>query len=128
MKKTLNAKAFTLLTVCVMLLLLFFGACSNTADLQTQVSGKWQRTQADGIVDINLAATPKTLVLDGQSYTAEIEGVDQGTYTVKVKVHPSDGDPETWSLSQKWNDNGSSFNLAFRHNGTTETLVPAGKS
>ncbi|WP_419655903.1 uncharacterized protein Dvar_50100 [Desulfosarcina variabilis str. Montpellier] len=128
MKKTLNAKAFPLLTVCVMLLLPVFCACTSSTDLETQVSGKWQRTQGDGIVDINLSATPKTVVLDGQSYTAEIEGVDKGTYTVKVKVQPTSGDAEIWSLSQKWNDNGSSFKLAFRHNGTTETLVPAGKS
>ena len=128
MKKTLNAKDFTLFTVCLIFILLAFSACSSKADLETQVSGKWQRTQGDGIVDINLATNPKTLMIDGRSYTAEIEAVDQGTYTVKVKVQAPSGDPEVWSLSQKWNDNGSSFKLAFRHNGTTETLVPINKS
>jgi hypothetical protein len=128
MKKTLNAKGFYLLTVCLLFLLSAVGACSNSPDLETQLSGKWQRTQGDGIVVINLATNPKTLTVDGHSYNAEIETVDKGTYTVKVKVQASTGGPELWSLSQKWNDNGSSFKLAFRHNGTTETLVPAGKS
>ena len=128
MKKTLNAKAFPLLTVCVMLLLPVFCACTSSTDLETQVSGKWQRTQGDGIVDINLSATPKTVVLDGQSYTAEIEGVDKGTYTVKVKVQRHRVTPR-YGLSAR---NGMTTG---RHSswpsGTMEPprrWVPAGKS
>ena len=128
MKTTLNTSALTLLKLCALLSLLAFFGCSSTADLATQVSGKWQRTKGDGIVDINLAKAPKTLNVDGQSYNAEIEKVDQGTYTVEVKVKTPSGEQEVWSLSQRWNDNGSSFKLAFKHNGTTETLVPVSHS
>lgn len=125
MKKTLIALTITLLTLCA---LLAVSGCSSTADLETQISGKWQRTKGDGIVDINLASTPKTLTFDGHSYDAVIEKVDQGANTVQVKVQTPSGESEVWSISQKWNDNGSSFKLAFRHNGTTETLTPAGQS
>ncbi len=128
MKNASNARRFTLLAICGLFLALALCACSNTADLETQVSGKWRRTHGEGVVDINLATTPKTLIVDGQSYNAEIEGIDKGNYTVNVKVQTSSGQPEVWSLIQKWNDNGSSFNLAFRHNGTTETLTPADQS
>lgn len=128
MKKKLSSSTFTLLTLCALLALIAIFSCSNQADIETQVSGKWQRTTGDGIVDINLAGNPKTLVFDGQSYNAVIEKVDQGTNTVQVKVQTPSGESEVWSISQKWNDNGSSFKLAFRHNGTTETLVPAGQS
>ena len=128
MNKLLNASTFTLLTLCAVLSLLAVYGCTSATDLETQVSGKWQRTQGDGIVDINLANNPKTLTFDGQSYAAVIEKVDQGTNTVQVKVQTPAGESEIWSLSQRWNDNGSSFKLAFRHNGTTETLAPAGQS
>lgn len=128
MRKPLNAWTITLLTLCASLSLLAFCACSNTADLETQISGKWQRTQGDGLVDIDLSHTPKTLIVDGQSYRAEVEKIDQGTYTVQIKVQNEAGGAEVWSITQKWNDNGSTFKLAFRHNGTTETLVPAGQS
>ena len=128
MKMMLNARTFTLLAMVALLCLPVFWACSDTADLQTQVSGKWQSTQDNGIVAINLTGDPKSLIINGQSYDAVVESVDQGTYTVQVKVQTPTGQSEVWFLSQKWNDNGSSFKLAFRHNGTTETLVPVARS
>jgi hypothetical protein len=128
MRKTLNALTLALLSLCALLVMLNLCGCSNTKDLETQISGKWQQVQGDGLVDINLTSDPKTLNINGQSYNAVVEKVDKGTYTVEVKVQTPAGGSEVWTLSQKWDDNGSSFKLAFRHNGTTETLQPVGQS
>ena len=89
---------------------------------------RWQRTDGNGTVEINLANDPKSLVIDGQSYKAAIEKIEKGSYTTLVKVEVETGKAEVWSLRQVWDDNGSTFKLAFRHNGTQETLVHAGQS
>lgn len=102
--------------------------CASKEKLETQISGSWQRTQGDGIVEINLDKNPMSLVFDGKAYAATIEKVDVGSNSVHFKVETDNGASEEWTLHQVWNDNGSTFKLAFRHNGTQETLVPAGRS
>lgn len=79
-------------------------------------------------VDINLAAEPKSVIVDGHSYKAAVEKTDKGSFTTVVKVESEDGKTDVWSLRQLWNDNGSAFKLEFKHNGTQETLVPVGRS
>ena len=48
--------------------------------------------------------------------------------TVELLVNSDTGASEKWSLHQRWNDNGSAFTITLMHNGTSETLVPVGKS
>jgi hypothetical protein len=102
--------------------------CASKEKLETQISGSWQRTQGDGTVEINLDKNQMFLVFDGKTYAATIEKVDVGSNSVHLKVETDHGVSEEWVLHQVWNDNGSTFKLAFRHNGTQETLVPAGRS
>jgi hypothetical protein len=102
--------------------------CGSKETLETQISGSWQRTQGDGTVEINLDKSPMSLVFDGKTYAASIDKVDKGNNNVHLKVVMDNGTSEEWILHQIWNDNGSTFKLAFRHNGSEETLVPAKQS
>jgi hypothetical protein len=126
MKKALTVQ-YVILVVVFFLFSLVIG-CGSEVSLETQISGSWQRTDGNGTVEINLANEPRSLVIDGQSYKAAIEKIEKGSSTTLVKVEIETGKTEVWSLRQVWNDNGSTFKLAFRHNGTQETLVPAGRS
>lgn len=115
----------------VLLLLLSFGlavSCSNNAGLASQISGKWQRDQGKGLMEIDLAKEPTTLVMDGHSYHVDVHKIDKMSNTVEVTVDSGNGKSEAWSFHQVWDLNGQSFKLTFRHNGTTETLTHAGQS
>ena len=124
MRKTVAVKPVWGAVVFFLLFVVIIG-CGGKAKMENQISGTWQRTEGDGSVEINLAAEPKSLVVDGHSYKAAVENIDRGSFTTLVKVEIETGKTEVWSIRQVWNDNGSAFKLAFRHNGTQETLVAA---
>ena len=121
MRRSLNTQHVILTAVSFILFSIVIG-CGSNADLATQISGKWKPAQGDGIVDINLAKEPKSMTIDGRAFNAFVENLDKGSNTVKVKVETEAGKTEVWSIHQVWNDNGSTFKLKFRRNGTTETL------
>ncbi|WP_319408350.1 hypothetical protein [uncultured Desulfosarcina sp.] len=127
MRKSLSMQHVILTAVFFLLFSMVIG-CGSEASLETQISGSWKRAQGDGTVEINLDKKPTSLVFDGKTYTATIDKVDKGNNNVHLKVATDNGTSEEWTLHQVWNDNGSSFKLAFRHNGTEETLVPAKQS
>jgi hypothetical protein len=108
--------ALFILTVTILI------GCSGGEKIQSQISGTWQRTQGEGTVEINLANDPKSLKIGGQTYSATIDKVDKGSHSVHLKVETTAGQMEVWSLRQIWDDNGSSFKIAFNRNGTQETL------
>lgn len=111
------------LSIVSMVLLI---GCSSSADLPTEVSGKWVSDQNNTIVDIRLDKNTKIMTIGGHTYQAEVNTIE--TDMLEVKVETETGDPEVWSLQQVWNDNGSNFKLRFRHNGTTEMLVAVNQS
>lgn len=117
-----------ILTVAFCIMFLFVNGCGSGANMETQISGVWNRTEGNGIVEINLANEPKSLVVEGHSYKAVVEKVDNGSFTTLIKVEIETGKTEVWSIRQVWGDNGSSFKLVFMHNGTQETLVAAKSS
>jgi hypothetical protein len=119
---------FAFITIFAIVVFAMVIGCSSKEKLETQVSGSWQRTQGDGMVEINLDKKPISLVFNGKTYAPTIDKVDKGNNSVHLKVETDDGTTEEWILHQMWNDNGSTFKLAFRHNGTQETLVHASKS
>ncbi|MEE4602665.1 MAG: hypothetical protein V2J65_15390 [Desulfobacteraceae bacterium] len=108
--------ALFILTVTILI------GCSGGEKIQSQISGTWQRTQGEGTVEINLANDPKSLKIGGQTYSATIDKVDKGSHSIHLKVETTAGQMEVWSLRQIWDDNGSSFKIAFNRNGTQETL------
>ncbi len=127
MKKSLTLQ-FVIITAAFFLLCSIVIGCSSEAKLETEISGTWSRAEGNGTVNINLANELKSLVIDGHFYKAVVEKIDMGSYTTFVKVEIETGKTEVWSIQQVWDDNGSAFKLAFRHNGTQETLVPVGQS
>ena len=126
MKRSLTERDVGLVTFILLTVLTLIG-CSSGENLQTQFSGSWQRSQGEGTVEIDLANDPKSLKVNGKTYPATIEKVNKGTYSVHLKVETTPGKSEAWILRQVWDDNGSSFKIAFRHNGTQE-ILEAGRS
>ena len=127
MRRSLNTQHVILTAVSFILFSIVIG-CGSNADLATQISGKWKPLQGEGIVDINLAKEPKSMTIDGHAFNAVVENIDKGSNTVQVRVETEAGKTEVWSIHQVWNDNGSTFKLNLRHNGTTKTLVFVGHS
>ena len=131
MRHPLNAPAFTLIVLVPLFFLLIVVGCSSSGagsqDLQTQMTGQWKRDQGDTVV-IDLAKDAPSLTIDGQVYAAVIEKVDKMSNTVELKVETESGEAQKWFIHQVWNDNGSSFKLQLRRNGTTDMLSPVGQS
>lgn len=129
MRHPLNAPIFTLSVLLPVFFLLIVSGCSssgaNSEDLQTQLSGQWKRDQGDTVV-IDLTKDAPSLTVDGHVYSAVIEKVDKMSNTVEVKVETESGEAQNWFIHQVWDDNGSSFKLQLRRNGTTDTLRPVG--
>jgi hypothetical protein len=121
MKKSLNLRGFTLILMFIFSVFLLIG-CSSGENLQSQVSGTWQRTQSEGTVEINLAKKPTSMKIDDKIYPSTIEKIDKGKFSVYLKVENGAGQKEDWTLQQVWDDNGSTFKIAFIRNGTKEIL------
>ncbi len=113
---------YILFSSVLLLMFSILTSCSGDGKLQDQVSGTWKRAQSDGVVAINLANESKSLVIDGKTFPASIENVDNGAYLIRLKVQTESKPAETWTLRQVWNNNGSDFKLVFSHNGIEETL------
>ena len=128
MRKSLTVQRVTLTAAIFFSFSLIIGCGSGGGDLPKQISGTWQRTAGDGNIDINLATEPKTLALDGQSYTATIESIDTGAHSVHLNVETGTGQKEKWIIRQIWDDNGSNFDLGFIRNGAQEKLVNGKRS
>lgn len=122
MRKSQTVQCVTLIAAIFFTFSLFIG-CGSGADMPTQISGTWQRAEGGGNIEINLANEPKTLTLDGQSYTATIGKIDTGSNNVHLKVDTGAGQPEDWTIHQIWDDNGSNFTLSVIRNGAQEKLV-----
>lgn len=123
MKKSLTAPIVFRTAVFILTVSILIG-CSGGETIQSQISGTWQRAQGEGTVEINLADDPKSLKIEGKTYHATIEKVDKGTHSVHLNVETTTGQMEAWTFRQIWDDNGSSFKIAFHRNGTQETLEP----
>ena len=109
-------------------LMITITGCGSSADLTTQMSGKWQNEKGNGTVDIHLAKDSSSLTIDGHTFKGVIKDIDKGSDTVHVKVTTESGNTEVWSIHQVWNNNGSAFKIKLRRNGTTEILTPVGHS
>lgn len=121
MKRSLTGPIVFRTAVFILTVSILIG-CSGGEKIQSQISGTWQRTQGDGTVEINLTNDPKSLKIEGKTYSATIDKVDNGTYSVHLKVETATGQMEAWTFRQIWDDNGSSFKIAFHRNGIQETL------
>lgn len=114
---------FTLFTLSLVL-----GCGGSKVDLPKGISGTWQRAEGGGTVEINLVKEPLSVTMDGKTYPATISKIDNGSYSMHIKVENGGGEPEEWVLREVWSDNGSDYTVAFFHNGTQEKLVSNRKS
>jgi hypothetical protein len=123
--KNARMRTFAILTMSVLFTLSLVMGCSSSSstDLPKDLSGTWQRAKGDGNVEIHLAKEPMSVTMDGKTYPASITKVDNGSYSLHIKVENDGGQPEEWILRQVWNDNGSDYSLALIHGGTHEKLV-----
>lgn len=124
--RTYLKKRFLALLLLLALGLVF--SCSNKAGLVSDMSGKWQRDQGKGPMEIDLVNASKTVVMDGKSYHVDVLRIDKMSNTIQVEVDLDTGKSEIWSFHQVWNLSEKSFNLTFIHNGATETLMHADQS
>ncbi len=121
MKKLLKQNGFILTAAFFFSVSTLIG-CGSGNDLQSQVSGTWQRIQGEGTVEINLEKMPYSLKFNDKLYSVTIEEIDKEKNNVYLQVETTAGQKEDWTLHQVWDDNGSSFKIAFTHNGTKEIL------
>ena len=112
---------------CLFVVLIAAG-CSSKSDILKEVSGSWHNPGQPGTVDINLVGSNQSMKVDGKSYPITVEKIRMDDYVVNLKVQNGGSQPETWTLREVWNDNGTDFKLAFNHNGKSEMLVPVKKS
>jgi len=111
-----------ILTVVFIFTVSIMIGCSSAETFQSQFSGTWEGTQGEGIVEINLGEDNNAMKINDKIYPATINKIDKGNYIVYLKVETTAGQLEDWTLRQIWDDNGSSFKIAFNHNGTKEIL------
>ncbi len=102
--------------------------CSNKGDLLQQVSGHWQDNQNKSTIEIQLAGDEKSMTVNGRTYPVTVDAVEMMNYVVNLKVQNGGAAPEVWTLRQMWDENGSSFKLAFNHSGEKEILIPKKES
>jgi hypothetical protein len=125
----MNARNLNALIIIVFFMVGAMAAgCSFKKDILQEVSGVWQGKQASGTVEIHLVGDAKSMTVDGQSYPVTLDRVEMDRYQVDLKVQNGSGEPEMWTLRQIWDDNGTSFKLAFDHSGKKEVLDQKEKS
>jgi hypothetical protein len=121
MRRSLTVKR-SAITPVLMFLLAMVISCASAEKLEEQISGTWQRTEAQETVVINLVEDSKSIAIGEKTYPATIEKVDVGNYLVNLKVQTESGAAEIWTLRQVWNNNGSDFKLVLNRTGNQETL------
>jgi hypothetical protein len=107
--------------------LVTFG-CSGKNKLLQEVSGQWQDSQNQNMVDIHLVGDNKSVTLDGHPYPVSVEKVEMINFLVQLKVNNGKAEPQQWTLKELWDENGAHFKLSFNHDGMSEVLVPKAQS
>ena len=105
---------------------LVLSGCSGSADILKEVSGQWENTQDNATIEINLAGDAKSIKVGEQAYSVNVDKIVMDKYQVNLKVSNGSNQPELWTLRQIWDDNGSSFKLAFEKSGQKKMLLPKG--
>ena len=121
--KTRNLSLLAIFAVLSIGLIMTTCGCSGKNKLLQEVSGQWQDSQNQTVVDIRLVGDSKSVTVGGHPYPVSIEKVELINYLVKLKVQNGAPEPESWTIMELWDENGSSFKLSFNHNGQSEVLV-----
>ena len=109
------------LALAFALCLVFVGCSSGSGNKLADISGFWKRGNDGIMIEINLAGEHNFLKIGDKTVEATVKSVQDDVVSLDVKA--GNGQIEKWTLMQVWDDNGSTFNLAFRHNGTKDKLT-----
>jgi len=99
----------------------FVGCSGSSGDKLADISGIWKRGNDGTMIEINLTGEHNFLKIGDKTVEAMVKSVQDDVISLDVKA--DNGQTEKWTLMQVWDDNGSSFSLAFRHNGTNDKLT-----
>ena len=99
----------------------FVGCSGSSGDKLADISGIWKRGNDGTMIEINLAGEQNFLKIGDKTVEATVKSVQDDVISLDVKT--DNGQTEKWTLMQVWADNGSTFSLAFRHNGTNDKLT-----
>ncbi len=109
------------LALAFALCMAFVGCSVSSGDKLADISGIWKRGNDGTMIEINLAAEQNFLKIGDKTVEAMVKSVQDDVVSLDVKA--DNGQTEKWTLMQVWDDNGSTFSLAFRHNGTKDKLT-----
>ena len=109
------------LALAFVLCMVFISCSGSSGDKLADISGIWKRSNDGTTIEINLAGEQNFLKIGEKTIEATVKSVKDDLISLDVKV--DNDQTEKWTLMQVWNDNGSTFSLAFRHNGTKDNLT-----
>ena len=109
------------LALTIALGMAFVGCSGGSGNKLADISGIWKGGNDGTTIEINLAGEQKFLKIGNKTVEAMVNSVQDDVISLDVKA--DNGQTEKWSLMQVWDDNGSTFSLAFRHNGTNDKLT-----
>ena len=112
---------YFILALAFALCVAFVGCSGGSGNKLAEISGIWKRGNDGTTIEINLAGEQNFLKIGEKTVEATVKSVQNDIISLNVKA--DNGQTEKWTLRQVWADNGSSFSLAFRHNGTNDNLT-----
>ena len=112
---------YFILALAFALCVAFLGCSGGSGNKLSDISGIWKRGNDGTTIEINLAGEQNFLKIGEKTVEATVKSVQDDVISLNVKT--DNGQTEKWTLRQVWDDNGSSFSLAFRHNGTNDNLT-----
>lgn len=109
------------LALAFALCMAFVGCTGGTGNKLSDISGIWKRGNDGTMIEINLSGEQNFLKIGDKTVAATVKRVQD--YVISLDVKAGNGQTEKWTLMQVWDDNGSTFDLAFNHNGTKDKLT-----
>jgi len=109
------------LALAFVLCIVFIGCGGSSGNKLADVSGTWKRGNDGTMIEINLAGEQNFLKIGDKTVEATVKSVQNDLISLDVKA--DNGQTEKWTLMQVWADNGSTFDLAFNHNGSKDKLT-----
>jgi hypothetical protein len=125
MKARSLSSLFIVFTLAIGLITL---GCSGKNKLLKEVSGQWQDSQNNTLVDIHLVGNDKSVTVNGQPYPVSVDKVEMINFLVQLKVQNGSSESQEWTLKELWDENGAHYKLSFNHNGQSDVLVPKAQS
>ena len=109
------------LALAFALCIAFVGCSGGSGNKLADISGIWKRGNDGTMIEINLTGEQNFLKIGDKTVEAMVKSVQDDVISLDVKA--DNGQTEKWTLMQVWDDNGSTFSLSFRHNGTNDKLT-----